>query len=408
MTPARPPLQFAQIDVLRGAAALTVVVYHAIHHLGWESFPVTGPLLWFRIGWMGVDLFFVISGLVIALAAFSMLDRLEAAGAPVGMTRTGLGPRVAFMRRRLRRIVPLHYLTCLVFVAFSMPALMQAPDFWRNALTHLLFVHNLDWRYHGAINGPNWTIGVEMQFYLAMALLAPWLRTCRWWTISLVLIPLAWAWRYGVFATVPIDPEAGPFLRFVYVTQLPGVADQFAIGVLLARALRSERLRDRLAAPAPWLVGAVIVAAVLAVWAMLTVFWSRAEFWSHPGMVTFFRTGQSGAFALVVLAACLLNSRRALRATAPLRPFGVISYGIYLWHLPVLLAVAGIEGLAPVHGLAATLILTVSIAAVSWRWFERPLLGRLPAMNARDALPLSKTAADATQVRPRCKDAPDR
>ena len=58
---------FDTIDILRGFAAISVVVYHVIEHFQWSNFPATWPWLWFRVGWMGVDLFFVISGFVIGL-----------------------------------------------------------------------------------------------------------------------------------------------------------------------------------------------------------------------------------------------------------------------------------------------------------------------------------------------------
>jgi len=63
------PLRFPLVDALRGIAALLVLIYHVIEISGWQSFPSTGPALLFRIGWIGVDLFFVISGLVIGRAA---------------------------------------------------------------------------------------------------------------------------------------------------------------------------------------------------------------------------------------------------------------------------------------------------------------------------------------------------
>jgi len=67
-------LYFENIDLLRAFAAISVLVYHVIELSSWKSFPINGLLSWFRIGWMGVDLFFVISGFVITLSAFSILE----------------------------------------------------------------------------------------------------------------------------------------------------------------------------------------------------------------------------------------------------------------------------------------------------------------------------------------------
>ena len=122
---------FPSIDVLRGFAAISVVIYHVIEIFGWTTFPTSGPLIWFRSGWMGVDLFFVISGFVIALSAFAEIDKN-------GVDRF----QIPFMRRRIFRIVPLYYFTCLIFMAFIVPATLFE-HFFPNILTHILFIHNL-------------------------------------------------------------------------------------------------------------------------------------------------------------------------------------------------------------------------------------------------------------------------
>ena len=152
---------FDTIDILRGFAAISVVVYHVIEHFQWNNFPATWPWLWFRVGWMGVDLFFVISGFVIGLSAFSEIDK-----------RGEHAFRPGFFRRRLARIVPLHYLTMLVFIAFISPHLLFQHLFL-NLGSHLLFLHNLVPQLHGASNGSNWSLATEMQFYVLMLLIAP-------------------------------------------------------------------------------------------------------------------------------------------------------------------------------------------------------------------------------------------
>ena len=64
--------RFENINLLRAFAATAVVVYHVIEYANWSSFPADGPLLTFRIGWIGVDLFFVISGFVITRSALAL------------------------------------------------------------------------------------------------------------------------------------------------------------------------------------------------------------------------------------------------------------------------------------------------------------------------------------------------
>jgi peptidoglycan/LPS O-acetylase OafA/YrhL len=78
--------RFENINLLRAFAATAVVVYHVIAFMKWTAFPDEGPLVVFRIGWIGVDLFFVISGFVITRSALG-LWRAEPASSGKG---TGL------------------------------------------------------------------------------------------------------------------------------------------------------------------------------------------------------------------------------------------------------------------------------------------------------------------------------
>lgn len=358
-------LNFPMIDVLRGFAAISVVVYHVIEHFGWQSFPTTGPLLWFRIGWMGVDLFFVISGFVISLSAFALMDKL----------RTGY--RREFAIRRIRRILPLHYLTVLVFLVLVAPEILSHGGWWWNVLSHLGFIHNLNTNWAGAINGPNWSVAVEMQFYVLILLLAPTLRSCPWWAIPTVALPVAFCWRVWVFYTVPIDETVGPYFRFWASTQLPGTLDQFAAGVLLARFVfwgGAKRLLPSLSHRL-LVLGALLVAFVM-VWAMLATFWPRAGFWDELGMVVLWRGFAALAFACVILAATIMTSPLLIRVTLPIRYLGTISYGIYLWHLPVILSIKSVGSFEGGTALSLTLCFTLIFASGSWHFFEKPLLAR--------------------------------
>lgn len=365
MKQSTPPSYFETVDVLRGFAALSVVVYHVIEHFDWKGFPSAGPLLWFRAGWMGVDLFFVISGFVIGLSAFSEIDRSGS-----------WHFQGDFFSRRVARIVPLHYLTLLVFVVFISPELLFA-NFWANMSSHLLFIHNLSINLHGAINGSNWSLATEMQFYVLMLLVAPWIRTGRWWVIAAVFIGAAWAWRYGVALFVRPSSQLGPFPVFVAATQLPGMLDEFVVGLLLARLLRSE-LGKRLLAGG-WGVQIFLLAlTVIALSVAMSIYWSYASFWNYSLMVTMWRSLLALSFAFVLLFAISINVKGVLRKLlSPLFYLGTISYGIYLWHLPVLLSLKRLEWISPGTALALGVGLTCVFASVSWHFFEQPLMKRL-------------------------------
>jgi hypothetical protein len=85
--------RFENVNLLRAFAAVAVVAYHVIQYAHWTDFPLSGPLVTFRIGWIGVDLFYVISGFVITRSALALWRREPATFVP------------RYWARRLTRIV---------------------------------------------------------------------------------------------------------------------------------------------------------------------------------------------------------------------------------------------------------------------------------------------------------------
>lgn len=369
------PLQKRQIypyiDVLRGFAALSVLIYHVIEQWQWTAWPVNGPLVWFRAGWMGVDLFFVISGFVIGLSAFAGIDRAKAeklAG------RNSQGFHWAFLIRRVFRIVPLHYLTCLLFVIMVVPTLMIERAI-PNGLSHMLFIHNWWPTLHGGINGANWSVATEMQFYLMMLCLAPLIKRSNALILFLICFGLAWSWRYAMVQFVPTDGAMGTFPLFVFTTQLPGMMDEFGAGLLLAKFTSSPQGQQYLTKWwAPFVTG---LAAVVMILITSKIYWSVANFWNTALMVVFFKSMLATSAFLVVLTACTLPATKALlQIFKPLTYLGEISYGIYLWHLLVLLSLKELKFLEPAQALIYGIVATLMLASFSWHLFEKPLLER--------------------------------
>ena len=358
----RPPPVFPAIDILRGFAALSVVIYHVIEHYKWTGFPTSGMLVWFRIGWIGVDLFLVISGFVISLSVHSLMEHL---GYVQFLT--------TFARRRFSRIMPLYYSTCVIFVIFNIPYIIPHLGFYKQVLMHALFIQNMSVGYHGSIDGPNWSVALEMQFYLMIALLAPFLVRARWWHVAAGALAITWAWRVGAITLIRLDKPSSAYRLFIAVSQLPGTLDEFAVGFVLARLVLSPfgvklLVWGRRHSVVP------VGAAGLALWALLIVYWARSSFWDVPCMVVIWHTACGLVFGLVLLAFCCLNQPWFLRATGPLRYLGSISFGIYLWHLPVLMAIQRIEWLRPDIALCYILAGTLVMAMGSWHMMEKPAL----------------------------------
>ena len=147
---------------------------------------------------MGVDMFLVISGFVITLSAARAYK-----SHPQHYIRR-------FMANRLWRIAPLYIATSLVFLLFVQPQLLAAGTKYLviQGITHGLFIHNLHHSTHGAINGPTWSIGLEMQFYVLIILCIPWLIRQKVQWIILGCLVISWAYRYAT--TLALPPGATP------------------------------------------------------------------------------------------------------------------------------------------------------------------------------------------------------
>lgn len=110
----------------------------------------------------------------------------------------------------------------------------------------------------------------------------------------------------------------------------------------------------------------------------MAIYWRYASFWNYPLMVTMWRSLLALSFALVLLFAISIKVIGVPRKIlSPLFYLGTISYGIYLWHLPVLLSLKRLAWINPSVALALGVGLTCVFASVSWHFFEQPLMKRL-------------------------------
>ena len=362
----RAHVNYPAIDVLRGIAATMVMVFHVIVLGKWESFPNSAFGDIFRNGWVGVDLFFVISGFVITLATLR------------GYSNHGPAFRQAFMKHRLARIVPLYFLSGLVFLFCTKPELLAEPtsQVIPRLAAFLLFVQNLHPLWHGAINGPSWSVALEMQFYALMLCLAPWLTQARAIPLVVKALILAAAYRFATtLALVPGDAQVSE--QFVYLSQLPGVIDEFALGALMALGVNRNEGRLRRALLPSWnnfLGWAVLACALLS---MAATLFSQFGYWENWMMLVMWRPLLSaGLFALV---ACVVAFPiPCVWWLAPARYAGRVSYGLYLWHFPVLVALTlRVPRISGFELLLWTVTATWTLSIFSWHLIEKPYIERV-------------------------------
>ncbi|MEU7873963.1 acyltransferase family protein [Dactylosporangium sp. NPDC049140] len=314
-------------------------------------------------GFLGVDLFFVLSGYLITSL---LLDEYDSRG------RLRLGE---FWRRRARRLMPALALV-VAFVVLAGPRLLPGQDpapLRPDAVAALTYWANWRMIYRGgdyftqtAAASPlqhTWSLAIEEQFYLLwplLLMLAGRLPHPRRWIGAGAL---AGAAASAVAAAVLYDPAAPDRVYFGTDTR----ASALLIGAALAAAPPGLRGRRWAAA-----VGAAVLAA--------------AALGVHGDTAALYR----GGFVLIALAAAALVAAPArVLGVAPLRWIGRVSYGGYLWHWP-LFAILDAErtGLAGPPLFAVRVGATLAVAAASFHLVEQPVRRRRP-------LPAIATAAAA-------------
>ena len=352
--------RFPLVDLLRGFSALLVVFFHVLSLRPWPGFVTTGIGKLPMIGWIGVDLFFVISGFVIGKTA------MDGHG-------SGQPWRQRYFQRRITRILPLYLATLAVWLFLVNPLLLTYG--WvsvQHIAMHLGFVHNLWHETHGSINPPNWSVGLEMQFYLLIALCAPWLARSSIWKILFVWISIAWAWKYG--STLFHTPGSSiPIIQFIYASQLPGALDEFVFGIVIAKLVQANAFQFSWGKLTAW--GALAVA-------LLSVAWFTVgdgdQYWSSTITIIFWRTLVCAGFAALLISVVMIPFSGGW-VTRPFRYLGEISYGIYLWHMPILTTFLDKTQWEGWKLFLATVACTITLAALSWHGFEKLWMSRRPA-----------------------------
>ena len=355
--PVRPGQRYMPgLDGLRALAVLAVIAYH--EELGWAP----GGLL-------GVGVFFTLSGYLIT-------DLLLGQWAADRRLRLG-----DFWVRRARRLLPALFVMLAVVTAWvtvvspSRLADLRGTDaaaatYWSNwyyIATHSSYFSRF------APPGPFdhlWSLAVEEQFYLVW----PWLlllgvfflRRRRVTAVRWLALPtLALAAGSAVLMLLMYHPGVDP-------TRVYEGSDTRAFGLLIGAALAMLWPSRRVGAPARWVPPVLDGAGLAGLVVIGLMIWRVGQYSSftyHGGLVLL----SVATAGVVAAAACPGSLVGAALGWRPLRWIGVRSYGIYLWHFPVIILTSPANSAEDLPRAAVQVAASIGLAALSWRYVEEPV-----------------------------------
>lgn len=328
------PVGGIRLDVqgLRAVAVLAVILYH-----------VNGE--WLKAGFIGVDVFFVISGFIITTL-------LTEPGRKVDL--------LAFYVGRVKRIVPA-YAVMFTIVCLLSAFLFLQPDFsffYRSLKSAALFISNHYFAEFGSYFAPKaeelpllhtWSLAVEMQFYVFFPLLILCLpRSCHLPVLSLIALVL-FAWS-GVQVSLGQQDK----LYFSLIARVP----EFMVGAIVAIGMRRAVISSLLST----LLG--VLGAVLLIFGFLFI-----DKESFPGFLSIVPC--VGTAAIIVARRGPIND---LLSTRGLVWLGGISYSLYLWHWPVLAFIRYYTGQYELGSgwVVLALIASLALAWLSYHFVEVP------------------------------------
>jgi peptidoglycan/LPS O-acetylase OafA/YrhL len=360
----------ASLDGMRGLAALSIFVFH-----GWlYTMPAPDATDRSSVGdyaahelRLGLVAFFVLSGFLLSRPWFAAaLDQRR----PPDLRR--------YLRSRAARILPAYYVALagsivLLWGLRGTPGLRLPPA--GELPLFVVFGQNFSRASVMKLDPPMWSLAVEIMFYALLPMLG-WLalrlppRRRMQALVPLALLTLGLLYNWAI---------AGHGLGMTFSKTLAAMLPYFALGMLAALVLHHRTIEVRMKRT---LIGSGV--ALVLTDAFTKAIAPASGIDADQLFVVLRDVPSAVGFTLIVGALAAAPGGRILGGRL-LAGMGTISYGFYLWHVPVLMVLRG-HGLLPLHpvlGTAVALIPALAVSALSWFALERPILNWTARRNRR-------------------------
>lgn len=347
-----------EIDGLRAIAVLSVVVYHADFSISAASY--------FKGGYVGVDVFFVISGYLISLIILKDLAK-------------GKFSYSNFYERRARRILPALFTVMLASIPIAWLLLLPdgLTDFAGSILSSLAFGSNFwfwlsngYWEEASALKPflHTWSLSVEEQFYVVFPILLLLLWKYSFQSMMTVFLVIALA---SLLCAQVFSVNHPSFTFYL----LPARAWELLIGAMLAK-YELDKGRNRLS----------VLGLIMPVFGVLMIIGSVAMFNKntlHPSLITIIPVFGT---AFIILFANSNDICTRILSSKPFVKIGLISYGFYLWHYPVF-AFARIHNSSPSNvEKIGWIALSLILAALTYYLVEQPFRRKFSSRTSISSL----------------------
>lgn len=329
---------YPTLHTLRGFAALWVLLLHVFFFSGSKPH-LLAPF--FKVGWLGVVVFYLLSAFLLGTIYFQQKNNNS-------------WHITHFYKKRFLRIFPAYYFQLSIILISTYWGIYQFPEI-KDLIAHLFMYFNLPPIYTRQLVGVWWTLPIEFSFYLLLPLMG--LVVYKIGAIWFSLLSLILTIGYKLYI-VQISQLPSEYLATI-LGQLPGVFFTFSLGFVSAYLV----FKNKLEICSKYLY---LIIPVTIIW--IAVLLNTPDYWTGSPLIYFWMSVNDVLFMLIILA--IYRSKSNFINFKFFIWLGKISYGIYLWHLPVILLFK--DKLTTFSSLlAVTVPLTLLLASLSYYFIEK-------------------------------------